>query len=343
GRNGTIYEAVLDAQDDLFKSQDRYLQPVFTLPEKQPITGITFEGFSQDNRTRRGAVIVTTATRIYQFSGPLERKNEDGGRLFESLFEPYRTSAPKFVEIPGPLQYSELHSFTPPPSLTSSSTSTSQQLAWLTGSGIYHGMLTLPPSSDTLIDSASLLPYPLPPHGSGSEPPISICLTEFHFVILYRDRICAVSSLDETLVWEEALPLKPNEKPVALTADKARKTYWLYTDSSLFELVIKDEDRDVWNIYLRKESYDLALRYTKTPPQRAMVNSALAEHQFNQGNYLTAAQNYAQSATPFEEVALSFSDLGEKGRDGMRLFLIARLERCAKTASITPKDNIETW
>lgn len=48
-----------------------------------------------------------------------------------------------------------------------------------------------------------------------------------------------------------------------MTADPVRKTYWLYTDSSLFELVTLNETRDIWQIYLEKGMFEVALRYTK--------------------------------------------------------------------------------
>lgn len=47
-----------------------------------------------------------------------------------------------------------------------------------------------------------------------------------------------------------------------MTADPVRKTYWVYTDQSLFELVVTNEHRDVWKIYLEKGKFDLALQYT---------------------------------------------------------------------------------
>lgn len=37
--------------------------------------------------------------------------------------------------------------------------------------------------------------------------PQSICLTEFHFVLLYKDRVVGVCNLNDVLVYEEALPL----------------------------------------------------------------------------------------------------------------------------------------
>ncbi|KAG8908085.1 hypothetical protein FRB99_000529 [Tulasnella sp. 403] len=342
GRNGTIYEAVIDAHDDFFKSQDRYLQAVYTLPDKQAVSGIKFETFSgPDAKSRRAAILVTTNTRIYQFTGSLEKKGDDVGKLFESLFEVYRTTAPKFVEIPGKLSRSDLQFFTPSRTLEDIS-APRRQLGWLTASGVYHGSLPLPPTSEDIIDSASLMPYPPSLNSSATDSPLAISLTEFHFIFLFKDRVCAVNALDERLVWEEALPLKPNEKALGLATDTKNSTYWLYTDSALFELVIKDEDRDVWNVYLRKESYDLALRYAKSSPQRAVVYSALAQRQFDQGNYIQSAQSYAQSSTTFEQVALAFLDLGDQGRDGMRTFLYARLERCGK-GELMQRMLLATW
>jgi hypothetical protein len=53
-----------------------------------------------------------------------------------------------------------------------------------------------------------------------------------------------------------------------LTADPVRKTYWVYTNLSLFELVAENEDRDVWKIYLDRGKFDVALKYAKVIEQR---------------------------------------------------------------------------
>lgn len=92
-RNGTIYEAVLDAEEDFFKSQERYLQSVFSLPERHPITGIKFDYFNPTDG--KGAlIVVTTTTRIYQFVGPVDKKSEEVGKVFSQLFAGYRDTAP---------------------------------------------------------------------------------------------------------------------------------------------------------------------------------------------------------------------------------------------------------
>ena len=110
--------------------------------------------------------------------------------------------------------------------------------------------------------------------------PISIALTGFHFLLLYKDRVVGVSNLNDKVVYEEVLPLVSrsryayavaddvstqgqNEIVLGLTADPVRKTYWIYTDQSLFELVVGNEDRDVWNLYLERGNHEVALRYAK--------------------------------------------------------------------------------
>lgn len=98
-KNGTLYEAVIDAVEDFFKSHERYVQSVFSLPERHPITGIKFDYYPSSDR-KMVLVLLTTPTRIYQFFGPLEKKTDEGGRVFTSLFASYRDTAP-----------SELHYF----------------------------------------------------------------------------------------------------------------------------------------------------------------------------------------------------------------------------------------
>jgi hypothetical protein len=82
------------------------------------------------------------------------------------------------------------------------------------GPGIYHGNLNFESTTDDLIDAAQLFPYPSFSSSPSSQPgtdtaevPISIALTEFHFLILFRNRIVGVCTLDEKLAYEEYLQL----------------------------------------------------------------------------------------------------------------------------------------
>ncbi|KAI0756694.1 Pep3/Vps18/deep orange family-domain-containing protein [Daedaleopsis nitida] len=344
-RNGTIYEAVLDAEEDFFKSQERYLQPVFTLPERHPVTGLKFDMFPPLD-PKRALILVTTATRIYQFVGIPDRRSEEGGRVFSAMFASYRDTAPKIVELPGSVEYSELHVYS---ANADQAYSLPRTVAWMNAAGIYHGNLDFESSTDDLIDSAQLLPYPavmaspsLSPsrQTQSSPPPISMSLTEFHFLLLYRDRVLGISNLNEELAYEELLPLKPNEQVRGLTTDPVRKTYWVYTDQSIWEIGVTNEHRDVWKIYLNKGIYDAALQYANSAPQRDQIVSAQAQAFFKEGRYFQAAQCYAQCSVSFEKVTLQFLDAGE--RDALRSYLISRLERTRKF-DLSQRMMLATW
>ncbi|KAJ7706319.1 Pep3/Vps18/deep orange family-domain-containing protein [Mycena rosella] len=331
-QNGVVYEALLDAEEDFFKSPDRYLQTVLTLRERHPIMGIKFDFFPPSD-PRRVLVILTTDSRIYQYVGAPDRRSEDGSRVFSSLF----TTQPQIFELPGDKK-SELHYFS---QNADQALSLPKSMAWLTSHGVYHGTLNFDSTSDNFIDAGDLLPYPSSFDSSGPVgSPSSMALTEFHFVLLYGDRVVGVCNLDKKQTYEESLPLKQNEQVKGLAADPVRKTYWVYTDQSLFELVVDNEDRDVWKIYLHKGQFDVALRYAKTAGQRDHVLSAQANAFFAEKRYFQAAQCYAQCSVTFEEVALKFLDVGE--RDSLRSYLISRLERTRKV-DITQRMMLATW
>ena len=129
-----------------------------------------------------------------------------------------------------------------------------------------------------------------------------------------------------------------------------RKTYWVYTDQSLFELIVGNEDRDVWKINLQKENFDVALRYakvrrhrnfvalisdlfgTQTAGQRDLIFASHAQALLKAKRYFPAAQAFAQCSIPFEDVALKFLDANE--RDALRSYLMLRLEQTRKSVCV---------
>lgn len=246
---------------------------------------------------------------------------------------------PTESELPGDVAYSEMRTWTP------SITRAPKALAWLTGPGVYHGLLSYVNQDvgESVIDSANLLPYPAfvvqNETDGDSEPstvtstPLSILLTEFHFILLYSNRVVGISILDDRVAFEEELPLKAHERVIGTSFDPVRQTYWIYTDASIFELVIRDEDREVWKVYLERGAHNSALKYVKNPSQRDVVLSAQGDRFLKEGRHIQAAQSYAQSFTrTFEEVVLRFLDVD--ARDALRYYLVTRLERLKKSVSV---------
>lgn len=87
------------------------------------------------------------------------------------------------------------------------------------GPGIYHGQISYSSQEpgDGVIESAQLLPYPArqapaSPFNPGKERlvheiPLSMALTEFHFILLYPGRIRVIRTLDDRIVHEEILEI----------------------------------------------------------------------------------------------------------------------------------------
>ncbi|CAG8481720.1 2636_t:CDS:10 [Diversispora eburnea] len=341
-RNGIIYEAEIEPTDEYFKKEEKYCKPVYSLNENLPITGLRLEQFPTS--PRKYFIVATTPTRIYQFIGNANPGTDMDGSMFEILFSKYETN-PVFLELPGDLPYSELHFFTPFQELQYQGSA--KTFAWLTGPGIYHGNLVFGSQDvgDHVIDSAQLLPYPATtsendPSTLVPEIPLSIALTEFHLILLYKERIRAICQLNDQIVYEDIIPLKPGEVIRTMTVDNVKNTFWIYTDCSIFELIVSKEDRDVWKLYLEKQMFDTSLQYCKNPAQRDKVLTSQAEHYFSQGRFLLSANYYAQSTVPFEEVALKFVERDE--RDALRNYLSIKLEKLRRQ-DLTQKTMIATW
>ncbi|GAA5891146.1 hypothetical protein JCM6882_006439 [Rhodosporidiobolus microsporus] len=323
------------------------------------------------------AVAAATRTRVYQFVGTVavaaQRKGEEGakekgdeqlvGQWIEEVIRPYAAGdvRPKTLELPSDAAASELHFFAPPvvPASSGSKAPTPtlglpQTLAWMTGPGIYHAHLSFPPSDlpagEGIIDTASLIPYPSFPsslsssNDEGIDAPLSMALTEHHFVLLYRERVVAVDILTDLVVYSEALNLPPHVSPLRLSTDPLSRTLWLHTSESIFELVVRDEDRDVWRVWLKRGEWERAKRAAKTPLHRSLILSAEASSHFAAGRFIPAAQAYAQitdaAVAPFEEVVLRFVERGE--RDALRYFLGERLGGLRKT-DLTQRALLSTW
>ncbi|KAK9761063.1 tethering complex subunit [Basidiobolus ranarum] len=340
-QNGVVFETELEPTDEYFKKEDKYIKQVFTLADAMPITGIRFEQFPVN--PRKYFVLLTTPTRLYQLIGNgNSQKNGSDGSFFESLFSKY-TNNPSYQEISGDLSYSELHFFSKFQDVQVQSTAS--KFCWLTGSGIYHGDLVFGSQGvgDSVIDSAQLLPYAPTPYENDSNEtkgPISIAITEFHFILLYDDRIRAVCQLNDEVVYEDVIPLAPSQHILGMVVDSTKNTYWVFTNISIYELIVANEDKNMWNLYLEKMMFDAALQYAKNPIQKDKILTAQAEYYFSQGRYLLSANYFAQSTVSFEEVVLKFVERDE--RDALRRYLLQKIEKLRKT-DLTQITIIGTW
>ncbi|WVR03897.1 hypothetical protein IAU60_000896 [Kwoniella sp. DSM 27419] len=370
---GQILSLPLPPQEDIFKAVsiginkpvEKALQTVYSLPDQQPVTGVGFGFWSsahsngsnpKSSGERKAWVVITTKERMYEVQGSVSSTSSSGknGGWAEEAFKPFREGTPKFQELPGDPTNPMLKLYVP--SIEGQSSATlppPSALAWLTAPGLYTSSLATQLSSDILL-KPSLLPYPSLDRPSGptfsrqaaaaasnSPPvPLAVAITQWHWLLLYSDRVVGVSRENEKVVWNEQLPLAMDERAIGLSADPVSRTFWIYTNRSILEVLVRNEERDVWRAKLEKGEFNDALSFASTSPQKDIVLSRQGDSLFEQGRYIQAAQCYAKSSRSFEFVTLRFIDADE--RDALRMYLADRLDLLSKKDR-TQRMMLATW
>ncbi|CAI5535960.1 unnamed protein product, partial [Closterium sp. Naga37s-1] len=307
--------------------------------------GTTASGAS----SQRFFVLAATATRLLAFVG---------STTLEATFAPFASQLPKFIELPAssPLIPSSLHFF-------GRQQRYAERFAWMAGPGVLFGHLNLNATSSSLpcgssseppIQRKSLLPFAklLPPsHVSSADDtddssgaaaasaaavvhPTAMAVSEFHLLLLYSDHIKIVNQVSEALV--DQLPFHATSLEMApggmlgLVADEVASAYYAFCSNNIYEIAVCDEGRAMWQVYLDRHDYAMALSFCRTPLQRDRVYAAQADSAFKGGDYERAATFFARTAhqVPFEEVALKFVEAGQQ--DALRSFLLHKLDHLPK-------------
>ncbi|EDO47847.1 predicted protein [Nematostella vectensis] len=314
--SGLLFETELEPEEKFFQGGvERFCKQLYNInssgEREEPICGIMFDKFPATPQSdRRYLIMVTSLTRLYQFIGEVSSSDP---LSFVPLFVDYENSPAPFHEMPGTLSHGELVCYYPKLRALPSS------FAWLTGIGIYYGKLDFNAqdlTDNVITESKLLVKEPVPP--------LSVGITGFHALLLYKDRFEAVSLLSEEVVFEDILPPRYGAMR-RMSLDMVKKTVWIFSDTVIFEYQINKESRDVWKMYLNKGEFELAKNYCQDNPANLdKVLRKQAEDMFDKKSYTAAAKCYAETQVSFEEVALKFIHVED--RQALRMFLIKKLE-----------------
>ncbi|XP_045497212.1 vacuolar protein sorting-associated protein 18 homolog [Colias croceus] len=314
---GHILEMELEAESDkMFTASQQYWRQIFDIGKgaDTPITGIQFH---RVNNTSKFFIFVTTPTRLYQFIGHAMYSDEKPS--LQSIFHSYLTTPETgFQEIPSTLKYSKLQFYF-------DKNSNPKTFAWLTEPGIFYGQLdpTSQQNSNSLFTQSELINYPS--HKDGKEnTPLSFVLTEFHALLMYSDRVKAVSLLNQELVYEDRYS-EIHGKLKNIVKDPARRTIWAVTDKAVFRYKVNKEERNVWRIYSDKEQFDLAKEYCQNNPAFIdIINVKQADLLFAKGDYDKSAEVFAETQSSFETICLKFLEVDQV--NALKVYLGKRLE-----------------
>lgn len=171
--------------------------------------------------------------------------------------------------------------------------------------------------------------------------PVSLVVTQFHWIVLYNDKIQAINKLSQKITWENTFRADQQLGEVhGITRDPVTQTIWMFAHNQVFEIEVRDEDRNIWKLYLEKNKYDEALKFCKTPKQNNIVWSAQADYYYQQGNYTEAATYYGKTSNSFEDISLRFIRMNN--RDALKTYLLQKLENLMGK-DVTQRTLLCTW
>lgn len=350
--DGTVYETYIEPSTEFYRSQERFVKNVYNTQDGA-VVGLYTDILSNRPETRR--VMIATQHKLLHISGRTGRQGHEGsGSIYSKLFES-ETPAVHEIErsggpIPSCLAVSPDAPDAPPTALDTPGAD--RAYAWLCSQGVFNGKLITTAADPAVLGrqlfrESKLLPASkLPPvqtaggRARTTQPSINaISLTQFHILALVEGRLTAINRLDDSIVYNQQV-LDAGQHSLGLFADHQKNTYWLFTSSEIFEVVVTDEARDVWRILLKHGQYEQAQHYAKTPDQRDAVASMTGDYLISQGKFAEAAVVLGKSTKAFEDVALSFIDKGE--HDALRKYLLVKLSTMPKKA-IMQRIMLASW
>lgn len=355
--DGNIYEAYIETSTEFYRKEDKYVKLLQKLPDG-PVTGLWVDalpaggggGAGRGQETRR--VVVATPSRLFHLVGKVGRGNDGSGSIYSKLFE---GEQPVVHELSRASAAANSMLVVSPdvegvPRFRAEEEGVERAFAWLSSHGVFHGKLLVDGAGADLgakvFGEAKLLPRAqlASPEGAARRQVSTdyideIALTQWHIISLVGPRVVVANRLTGAIVYDQTI-LDPGQKAVGLCVDQQKHTFWLFTPREIFEIVPRDEDRDIWKIMLQLQQFDAALQYTHTPGQRDAVAIASGDYLVSKGQYGQAAGVYGKSSKPFEEVALAFIDNDQP--DALRKYLLTKLAAYKKT-SIMQRVMIAAW
>ena len=289
--DGNVYEDYIEPSSEFYRSQEKYLKAVYKVLDG-PVAGLWVDLIPGRSDTRR--VILASPNKLLHFVGRIGRHGQEGsGSIFTKLFE---TEAPTLHEVNRGIQGSASALVVSPDSPEPQSADNGdgeRTYAWLSGQGVLHGRLRTATASaslgSTVFNNSKMISRSHIPASENTmgrkrptqEPIAGVALSQWHVLCLVDGRIVALQKLDERVVYDQVV-LEPGDSALCLLTDQKKNTYWLFTTQDIFEIVVTDEDREVWKIMLNSQQFGLASQYAKTPSQKDAVAMASGDHLISQ-------------------------------------------------------------
>jgi hypothetical protein len=345
--DGNIYEAFIETSTEFYKKEIKHLKNLHKLPDG-PITGLWVDSLKDKSDMRR--IMIGTQSRLFHLTGRIGHGHDGSGSVYTKLFEAEQPVVHELSRTtPGAASALSV-SPDPPDSDLYNDKPPERAYAWLTSQGVFHGKLLNAPADANLgtrvfSDSKMLAKTQIiTPEGSGrrrstAEAIDAIALTQWHILSLIGGRVVTTNRLTGQMVSEHDI-LGPGQRAVGFSVDIQKNTFWLFTSKEIFEIVVRDEDRNIWEIMTKLQQFEPALQHARTQTQKETVAAAYGDHLSSKGHWNQAAVIYGRSNKPFEDIALRIIDNNQP--DALRQFLLTKLATTKKSA-IMQRMMLASW
>ena len=160
--------------------------------------------------------------------------------------------------------------------------------------------------------------------------PIAVMHTLNHIFILYDDCLTVVSKLTSNIVHTQYFDTKYDQM-LYNEFSKDNGIILLTSRKKLYQISLKDENKDIWKDFLEISQFDKALAFCDSDTLKQKIYRIMADQDFKK-NPANSANTYAFSDERFEIVCLKY--LMEKDIFGLKLYL-----DCYKVENIKPDEN----
>ena len=166
--------------------------------------------------------------------------------------------------------------------------------------------------------------------------PLSVTQTINHIFVLYSDSLTIISKLTSNIILTQFLE---HDFTGVIYNEFAENNglVLLYSRNGLYQIPLKDENRDIWKDYLDTGDFTSALKCVEADKKlNKRINRISAEEDFYAKDYLNSVMKYNFSDEKFEIVCLRY--LMTDQIEALKLYCELYL---SQNVNLEQKDNIE--
>ncbi|SIO73362.1 Vacuolar protein sorting-associated protein 18 homolog [Babesia microti strain RI] len=192
---------------------------------------------------------------------------------------------------------------------------------------------SLNPTSEMLLSQYIFFQVPL-------NVPRLFVASQHNIYLILEDTLLVTSILTNKIIYSYHLPSEVYGEIKSLFCDSLEKTLWIVTSKLVYRIIVEDEARNLWKLYLENDDYLNAMLACETDTHKSIVTDAHAQYLFDKGDYVNAANTFASSfcTFSFQEISLKFIEVGEN--EALLTYfttLLANLRQEAACAIYGPK------